>query len=389
MVHNGVVFSIFLIFSGAAVLSTVALYTRQSLLVAYIILGFVLGPWGLKLISDASVVHKVDDIGIIFLLFLLGLNLRPQDLLHMFKKTFVITLISSMIFFMVSFVVGYVFHFSITESIIIGGAMTFSSTIIGLKLLPTTVLHHQHTGELVISILLIQDLLAILILLFLHVSGTSNFGWTNVSLAILSLPILFITAFLFVKFILMKLFAKFDRLHEYIFLLAIAWCLSLSELAHVIGLPYEIGAFIAGIAIAASPISVYIAESLKPIRDFFLVLFFFSMGANFNLHYLPTIIVPAAILAGLLIIIKPLTFRLLLPIVHETKHVSWEIGVRLGQASSFSLLVAYTAANEHLISAQASYLIQATTVVTFIVSSYIVILLYPTPISVSEELRRD
>ena len=70
MEHNGVVFSIFLIFSGAAVLSTVALYSRQSLLVAYIVLGFVLGPWGLKLVNDANVVHKVDDIGIILLLFL-------------------------------------------------------------------------------------------------------------------------------------------------------------------------------------------------------------------------------------------------------------------------------------------------------------------------------
>jgi Kef-type K+ transport system membrane component KefB len=187
----------------------------------------------------------------------------------------------------------------------------------------------------------------------------------------------------------MKLFARFDRVHEYIFLLAIAWCLSLSELAKVVGLPYEIGSFIAGVAIAASPISVYIAESLKPIRDFFLVLFFFSMGASFNLHYLHKIILPAAILAGLLLVIKPIIFRWLLTSVSETKHVAWEIGIRLGQTSSFSLLVAYIASQNNLINPAASYLVQATTILTFIVSSYIVVLLYPTPMAISERLRRD
>lgn len=389
MDHNGIVFSIFLIFSGAAVLSTFALYSRQSLLVAYIVLGFILGPWGLKLIHNADLVHKVDDIGIIFLLFLLGLNLHPQDLIRLFRRTFVITIISSLLFFIVSFAIGYFFHFSIIESIVIGVAMTFSSTIIGLKLLPTTVLHHQHTGELVISILLIQDILAILALLLIHVFGTRTVGWGHFSLILLALPILVVTAFLFVKFILMQLFTKFDRMHEYIFLLAIAWCLSMAELGNVLGLPYEIGAFVAGVAIAASPISIYISESLKPIRDFFLVLFFFSMGASFNLHYLPTIIWPALILAVLLILLKPLVFRFLLPFVNETKHVSWEIGVRLGQTSSFSLLVAYTATNSNLISNSASYLIQATTIFTFIISSYLVVLLYPTPIAVSEKLRRD
>ena len=390
MNSNPIVFSMFLIFTGAAVLATIALYTRQALLVAYIFLGLILGHCGLKLIADAGVVHKIGDIGIIFLLFLLGLNLHPQDLLHLFKKTLWITLFSSLVFLFIGFLVSVLFGFNMLESVIIGVAITFSSTIIGLKLLPTTVLHHQHIGEVVISILLLQDLLAILALLFVHIGGINGgVGWMHIGMLLLSLPLLLLTAFLAEKFLLSILFARFDRMKEYVFLLAIAWCLGLAELAKILGLSYEVGAFIAGVTIAAGPIAFYIAENLKPIRDFFLVMFFFSIGAEFDLHYFPVIIVPALILSVLLLVIKPITFSFLLRRSSEPKHVANEVGMRLGQTSSFSLLVAYLAVNIGLIGETAAYLIQATTLITFIVSSYLIVLRYPTPIAISEKLRRD
>ncbi|KPJ67392.1 MAG: sodium:proton antiporter [Coxiella sp. DG_40] len=389
MNDNAIIFSIFLIFSGAALLSTVALYTRQALLVAYIFLGLLLGPWGLKLIVDINVVHKIGDIGIIFLLFLLGLNLHPQDLLRLFKKTFWITLLSSIVFLIIGFSVSCLFGFSIIQSLVVGVAVTFSSTIIGLKLLPTTVLHHQHTGELVVSILLLQDLLAIFVMLLMHIGSIHGMNVLHFSVTLLSLPFLFLITFLFEKFILAYLFAHFDKMREYLFLLAIAWCLSISELAKLLGLSYEIGAFVAGISIATGPIAFYISESLKPVRDFFLVLFFFSIGADFDLHYFPVIIAPAVVLAGLLMMIKPLTFRVLLGLANESRSVAWEIGVRLGQTSSFSLLVTYVALQHGLINTATAYLVQAITLITFIVSSTIIVLRYPTPIAISDKLRRD
>lgn len=86
--HDGTVFyTIFLIFAGAALLSTLVLYTKQSLLVAYILLGAVFGPWGLSLVSDVTIVKQIGDVGIVFLLFLLGLHLQPQNLIHMLKKS--------------------------------------------------------------------------------------------------------------------------------------------------------------------------------------------------------------------------------------------------------------------------------------------------------------
>jgi Kef-type K+ transport system membrane component KefB len=182
---------------------------------------------------------------------------------------------------------------------------------------------------------------------------------------------------------------KFDRFHEFIFLVAIGWCLGIAELAHYVGLSHEIGAFIAGISLATSPISLYIAEHLKPLRDFFLILFFFSLGASFNLSLLAEILIPSLILAFIVLLAKPVTFHLLLKTIKEPPSISWEVGVRLGQISEFSLLIAFLATSTQLISESASTLIQATAIITFLVNSYMVIFRYPSPIAISDKLRRD
>ena len=176
---------------------------------------------------------------------------------------------------------------------------------------------------------------------------------------------------------------------EYMFLLAIAWCLAMSQLAAYVGLSDEIGAFIAGVALASSTVSLYIAESLKPVRDFFLVMFFFSVGASFNIAYLSQVIMPAIILAILMLVLKPLVYGYLLKRAGEAPTTSLEVGFRLGQVSEFSLIISYVALDTHLITPVAAYLIQATTILTFIVSSYLVVLRYPTPIAMSDKLRRD
>lgn len=389
MHHATMSFALFLIFTGAAVMSTLALFTRQSMLVGYILLGALLGPYGFKIIATSAIADQAGDIGIIFLLFLLGLHLHPQKLLQMFSKTIWVALVSSIILAVIGYIIARLFGFTQMESIIIGAAMMFSSTIIGLKLLPTTVLHHQHTGELVISILLLQDLIAIITLLFLHGESVHKLSWVGLLVICVSLPTLLVIGYLGQKYVLLKLLKRFDRIHEYIFLLSIGWCLSMVQLSELLGLSAGIGAFIAGVAVASHPISQYIAENLKPLRDFFLVVFFFSIGAHFNIHYLDSIWIPALVLAIAMLLLKPVVFSVLLRQVKESKSVAWEVGWRLGQISEFSLLIAYFIGRSSLTGEVASYLIQAATIITFVASSYIVVLRYPTPLAFSEKLRRD
>ena len=387
--HDSILFSIFLIFTGAALLAAMALYARQPLLLAYILLGGLVGPWGLKLVNDAKIIQEIGHIGIIFLLFLLGLNQQPAQLVRMLREAIMVTVLSSLLFCVAGIMVALIFGYSVLESIMIGSAMMFSSTILGLKLLPTTALHHRHVGQVMISILLLQDIIAIGILLFLEGLSKAGMDLQALGLLGLALPSLVIVSLLAERYVLQPLMRRFDTIQEYLFLTAIGWCLGIAQLADIMGLSYEIGAFIAGVSLATNPIALFIAESFKPLRDFFLIMFFFALGASFNITIIPDVIVPATIIATLMMLLKPVVFSWLLRQSNETSSLSNEVGVRLGQVSEFSLLIAVLALNAGAIGSRASYLIQATTLLTFIASSYIIMLNYPTPIAVSDRLRKD
>lgn len=389
MQHDPILFSLFLIFAGAAAIATLALFARQSMLVSYIVLGGVLGPWGAGLIAEPGLIADIAHIGVIFLLFLLGLNLHPQQLLRLLSETMLVTLGTSLVFAGVGFGFAYTVGFGLLDAALIGAACMFSSTIIGLKLLPTTTLHQQHTGEVMISILLLQDILAILILLALQAYGGEGELLPKLGMVALLLPLGMGLALLGARYILVPLFKRFDTIQEYVFLLAIGWCLGFSELSVALGLSSEIGAFLAGVALASSPISTFISESLKPLRDFFLIMFFFSLGAGFNPAMLTDVILPASALAVIMIGLKPWLMRLLLQRAGEAEGFSREVGVRLGQISEFSLFIAILAAQNAVISERASGTIQLATMLSFIISSYWIMLRYPTPIAVSDKLRRD
>lgn len=388
---HSVTFSFFLIFSGAAALATLALYTRQPLIIAYIVLGGLFGPSGLGWVTDLNLLADIAHIGIIFLLFLLGLDMQPAALVSTLKKSTPVALLSSLAFFSSSALIVWFLGFDLPEASVIGVAMMFSSTIIGIKLLPTTVLHHRHIGEMMIGLLLLQDILAIIALIALNALGdahSSNLVEQIIRPAI-GLPLLITGCYLAVKHLLLPVLARFDRFQEYLFLVAIGWCLGIAELSANIGLSAEIGAFIAGVTIATSPISQYIAISLKPLRDFFLVLFFFSVGARVELSALPSVALAVGALSLGILIFKPLVYRALLGGVSERKELAWNMGFRLGQASEFSLLIAYVAVTKGLLSAEGAVLVQAVTIITLLASSYIVIMNFPTPIAIRDDLRRD
>ena len=386
---ESVLFSVFLIFTGAALLATVALFARQSLLIAYIAVGVIAGPSVTGLIADPHLISELAHIGIIFLLFLLGLDLSPRKLLGQIQEAVGVTLISSIIFALLGYGVGLAAGLSRVDCLVVGMASTLSSTIIGLKLLPTTVLHHRHTGEVIISILLLQDLLAIGALLLIDTLAAGSMPWLQAGLEFAGLPLLFAGGLVAERWLLRPLFQRFDKVGEYVFLLSLGWCLGFAQFAQSLGLSYEVGAFIGGITLANSPIAPFIAESLRPLRDFFLVMFFFALGAGFDLAGAASVWPSALALAAGVLVIKPVTYRALLRRYGESTVLAGEAGVRLGQMSEFSLLLVAVAVQAQTISQQAAHLVQVATLITFVVSSTFVVLRYPSPIALSEHLRRD
>jgi Kef-type K+ transport system membrane component KefB len=312
----------------------------------------------------------------------------------LFRQTTLVTFITSVVFCAAGWAIARVFGFSPAESMLVGVSAMFSSTIVGIKLLPTTILHHRHTGEVIISVLLLQDFVAILVMLVLQ--GMESAGvevisvvLKDIGLLLLALPALVAITWILERYVLLTLFRRFDRVQEYVFLLTIAWCLGIAQLAHSVGLSYEIGAFIGGITVATNPIAQFIAISLKPLRDFFLVLFFFALGASLDLDVISSVFLPALALGLCMLLLKPVAFRFTLGGLVQTRNLAWETGFRLGQMSEFSLLITFLALQSPFIGKEVVFMIQLATVITFIGSSTVVVLNFPTPVAVSDRLRRD
>jgi Kef-type K+ transport system membrane component KefB len=369
-----------LIIVGAAVLGTIFLYARQPIIIAYIVIGVIVGPSGLGLMPETSHIEHASHVGVILLLFLIGLNLQPEKLLKLFKKTAGLTLGTAFVFAITGFGFALLLRRPLGEALIFGLAMMFSSTVVGLKLIPTTALHHKHTGEMMTSILLIQDILAILVILFV---GGEQGEHVILTFSLLSAKfvVLCVTAFAGVKYVVTPLLTKFDTIQEYTFVATLGWCMVWAVVAHAVGLSYEMGAFLAGISIASCRAATAIAEHLKPLREFFLILFFFSMGAKLNIRLNPALMIPAILFGVALVPLKAVVYRFGFQRGAEPEKIRKELAVRLSQASEFSLLLAFSAASAGAISDDTAMMIQIATIISFSVSTYWVVLRYPTPIS--------
>ena len=386
--------SIAIVYIGAALLTAVALYARQPLLIAYILLGMIVGPHGLGIITDSELFEEIGAFGIMFLLFIVGLDLPPNRLKHMFGSAVAVALLSTVIFFALGFGVMWAFGFGLADSVVVGVASGFSSTLIGLKLLPTNVLHHKHRGDVVIGQLLIQDLIAIIALVVVSglavadrpdpVNLTMRLGATFAAA-----PLLALLAFLGVSHLIKPLFVKFGAISEVIDLIGIGWCFAFALLADAVNLSPGIGAFIAGISLANLRIAQVEAERFRPIRDFFLVLFFFSVGSGIDLAALFKYFVPVIALVLIFVLLKPLIFRWLLQLTREPREIANEIGFRLGQTGEFSLLVVHLALGTLLVSEAASLILTSATVASLCISTYLVVRQFPSPIATDPRLRRD
>jgi len=385
---DNIIFQLAAIVVGSGVLATLFLFARQPIILAYIAVGILIGPNGLGLIDDAENIEQGAHLGVVLLLFLVGLSLQPGKLVTLFSRTTLLTCGTSGLFALVSFGFVWLLGFPLLDTLTIGAAMMFSSTVVALKLIPTTTLHHKRTGEMMTSVLLLQDILAIVVLLLIT-GKTGEQVLPAFGLLMFKLVVLGLLAFGGVRYLVIPLLRRFSVIQEYTFLLTLAWCLLVTETAYHLGLSYEMGAFIGGISVASSPVALVIAEHLKPLREFFLILFFFSIGAKLEFPVPLWILLSSLLLGTLLVFLKTYAFRHAFQMIGESKKLAKELGVRLSQASEFSILIGFAALLSGALSPEGAVFLQLTTLVTFVGSTYWVVLKYPTPVSTGAGLRQD
>lgn len=373
---------------SCAVLSWVTLFLKQPLILAYVACGILAGPSVFNLVKDVENLGNLSNIGITLLLFLAGLVTQPHKILPVFRKTILVNLGASGFCFALVALFTYWWGMPRKDVVIVGLSLMFSSTLLAVKLLPTTTLHQQRMGLLLMAVLVVEDIVAIFVIMFLQGTLGDLYPITLGIVALKGLSIL-VLAFVLEQYLIRKVILRFQRFEETIYLSALAWCLGIAGISSLLGFSAEIGAFIAGLAMARSPLALYIADRLRYFRDFFLVLFFFVLGARADIVGMGRMLLPALLLSAMIIGLKPLVIRQIFRWTGESEKVAHQSGFRMGQTGEFAMIISVFALGAQLISRESYNFVQLTTLTTLLASSMIIVKHFPTPLGTAEGLKRD
>ena len=312
---------------------------KQPLIIGYIISGILIGPLFLNFALSGETLSTFSQIGVAFLLFIVGLHLNPKVVKEVGKIS-VITGVGQVIFTsLIGYFICLLLGFSNITSIYIAIALTFSSTIIIMKLLSDKEALDKLYGRISIGFLLVQDLIAIIILIVVSsFSGGTN-SWNFILMLLIKGIGAFSLLFVFSYYVLPKLNSFFEKSQEFLFVFAIAWGFGLSALFLYIGFSIEVGALMAGILLSMFPYSYEVSSRLRPLRDFFIISFFIVLGSQMIFADMQSMVFPAIILSLFILLGNPLIVIFLMGRLGYSKSTGFMAGLTVAQISEFSLIL--------------------------------------------------
>lgn len=359
----------------AFIVSYIVRIFNQPIIIGYILAGMIISPFILWYGASQEVINIFSEIGIAFLLFIVGLHLNPRVIKEIGFSSLMIGIGQMVLTFTATFLIAFkILDFNLIQAAYIGIALSFSSTIILMKILSDKKQLDSLHGKIATGILITQDLAAILILI---VISSMSSGTSLGSLAIkgfLSGGALIVILLLIGFFIIPKVTKHIARSQELLFLFSVCWCFVVAGLFSYFGFTIEIGALIAGIVLSISPYSTEISARVRPLRDFFLIIFFIILGLNISLEGVGDIIVNALILSVIALVLKPLIIMVFAGMYGYMKRTTFLVGTSLGQISEFSLIVLTLGAIYHkeFISSEIISTITLTLVITIFFSTYMI-----------------
>lgn len=345
---------------------------KQPLVVGYILSGIIVGPFVLNLLQSFGHLELLAKIGVAILLFIVGLNLNPETIKDTGKISLLTGLGQVVFTSVIGFLIVQALGFDFRTALYIAVALTFSSTIIILKLLSDKGDLDKLYGKIAIGFLLVQDLVAVLILLSVSVLGGEAAGATFLALlgkGAVATALLYIIS----KYILPRLSYYLAGSAELLFLFSVAWGLGLASLFYYLGFTIEIGALIAGVTLSVSSYTDEISSRLKPLRDFFIVLFFVLLGSQLALADISGLAVPVAVLSGFVLIGNPLIVLILMNLLGYRTRTAWLAGLTVAQISEFSLILMALGLTLGQVSQSAVALVTLVGIITIAGSTYLIL----------------
>ena len=365
-----VLLSISFIIGIAAIATIIARLIRQPPIIAYIIAGILAGPLFLNMISGASdMIQLSAHIGVSFLLFIVGLNLDLRVLKEVGWTSLFAGSAQIIITVIVGFLIAVGLGFSNLVALYLGVIFAFSSTVIVVKILSDKNEMDTLHGRISLGILIVQDLVAALALMIVPLINNGGTIFTiagRFGFAVLIIIIIFV----FSHFVLNRFMNYLAKSQETLFLFGIAWALILATIFFKQGFSLEIGALIAGISLASSKYSLDLSGKIKPLRDFFIVLFFVFFGSQLTGPIKPYLILYAVIFSLFIIIIKPIIVMTVLRIYGYKKKINFLTGLNMAQISEFSLIIILLGLNLNHLNREIISLVVLVALITIGISSY-------------------
>jgi Kef-type K+ transport system membrane component KefB/Trk K+ transport system NAD-binding subunit len=375
------------------VISLIMNKIKQPLLIGYILTGILAGPLFLDILSSNENYQAFAHIGVSLLLFIVGLNLN----LKLIKEVGLISLVTGVgqVLFtsIIGFGIGYMLGFGIINSIIIAIALTFSSTIIIVKLLSDKKDLETLYGKISMGFLIVQDLIAIIILMIISslISSKSESLTLKLFETLIFAIVSIIITIILSKWILPKFLEKIAKKTEVLFIFIISWALAIPALFQYFGFSLEIGALLAGIALASSPYQFEISARIKPLRDFFIVMFFILLGSqmipindssvtnsfadkiNIIGETFSPILLPAIVFSLFVLIGNPLIVLILMTKLGYSSRTGFLAGLTVAQISEFSLILSMLAKDAGILTTTEVSMVTLIGIITITGSTYLIL----------------
>jgi Kef-type K+ transport system membrane component KefB len=363
-----------------AIIGTLATALRQPLIVAFIAVGILSGPAGFNWLHSAEQVDLLAKIGITLLLFVVGLKLD----LHLIRSMGRVALTTGLGQVLFTLIVGYGLSIGLglepMAAIYVAVALTFSSTIIIVKLLSDKREIDSLHGRIAIGFLIVQDIVVVLAMIGLSALGTGGEGNSfaqEMLVVLLKGTALLAGIGLLMRYGLPQLLHRLARTPELMMLFAIAWGVSLAALGEALGFSKEVGGFLAGISLASTPYREAIGSRLVSIRDFLLLFFFLGLGAQLDMSHLGLQIWPAIVLSLFVLIGNPLIVMVIMGLMGYRARTGFLAGLTVAQISEFSLILGALGVSLGHIDDAVMGLITLVGLITIGLSTYLILYSHP------------
>lgn len=351
---------------------------KQPIVIGYILAGIVaslvISAGFMSLEASSDIINLFSKFGIAFLLFMVGLHMNPKVI----KEIGFVSMAIGFGQIIFTFFLGVVFchyllNFDFRTSIYIGIALAFSSTIIVMKILSDKRNLDSLYGKISIGILIVQDLVAIFVLMIMSSLTGGNVPGSSPFETLFSGGILIVVLFSLGYFVIPRFVKKVAESQELLFLFSICWCFVIAALFSYFEFSIEIGALLAGMVLSISKYSIEISAKIKPLRDFFLIIFFIILGLNIQLSNLGSIFLISLLLSIFALLLKPIITMGLMIMAGYTKRTNFMVGTAIAQISEFSLIILALGVSSGQISKEILSMLTLTGIITIALSTYMMI----------------